>query len=190
MNKGRIVIISGPSGSGKTTLCAKVLSSPRFREKLVKSISATTRPIRSNEVNGRDYLFMGKEEFEAHIKALGFLEYENVFGNYYGTPRRNVEDLLAKGQNVLLAIDVKGAKTVEKLCPDALKIFVNAPSMEALKERLSERGSESTKDLAVRLKTAEEEVAQARYYQYIVINDKLESAYQELEDILGRELGV
>ena len=79
MNKGRIVIISGPSGSGKTTLCTKALNSPRLHGKLVKSISATTRPKRSNEVNGRDYLFMGKEEFEAHIKADGFLEYENVF---------------------------------------------------------------------------------------------------------------
>lgn len=190
MNKGRIVIISGPSGSGKTTLCTKVLNSPRFRGKLVKSISATTRPKRDGEVSGRDYLFMGKEEFEAHIKTHGFLEYENVFGNYYGTPRRNVEDLLAKGQNVLLAIDVKGAKTVEKFYPDALKIFINTPSAEVLRERLAERGSETVKDLATRLKTAEEEVAQSRHYQYIVINDKLESAYQELEDILGRELRV
>ena len=82
MNKGRIVIISGPSGSGKTTLCMKVLNSPRLRGKLVKSISATTRPKRSNELAGRDYVFMGKEEFEAHVKADGFLEYENVFGNY------------------------------------------------------------------------------------------------------------
>ncbi len=189
MNKGRIVIISGPSGSGKTTLCMKVLDSPRFRGNLVKSISATTRPKRSHEVNGRDYLFMGKEEFEAHIKADGFLEYENVFGNYYGTPRRSVEDLLAKGRNVLLAIDVKGAKTVEKIYPDALTIFINAPSMEVLKGRLSERGSENTKDLAIRLKTAEEEMAQAGRYRYAVVNDDLEKAYQRLEGILGRELG-
>ena len=190
MTKGRIVIISGPSGSGKTTLCSKVLSDSRFQGKLVRSISATTRPRRSNEEHGRDYLFMTPEEFQRQKREGGFLESESVFGNSYGTPKKNIEDLLRRGVHVVLAIDVKGAKTVVKQYPDALKIFIQAPSLDVLEKRLTGRASENKDDQGTRLKTARQEMTEAKNYQYTVINDDLAKAYQHLTEILSKELGL
>ena len=128
-NKGRIVIISGPSGSGKTTLHKRLLESPVLKGKVVKSISATTRPKRPGEKNGRDYVFLTPKMFEHKISQGHFLEWQKVFGNYYGTPRRQAEALLNKGMNVLLCIDVKGARVVCREFPQALKIFIKTPSM-------------------------------------------------------------
>ena len=188
MRKGRIFIISGPSGSGKTTLHKKLLLSKQLKGLLIKSISATTRPRRTAERHGRDYLFLGKEEF-LRKKARGyFLEWQKVFDNYYGTPRRSVEKLLRRGRNVLLCIDVKGAKVASRRYPDTVKIFIQAPSLAVLRKRLSQRGSETKKDLVLRLAIARREMREAKHYDHIVINDKFANAVRKLELIITKEL--
>lgn len=188
MRKGKIIIISGPSGSGKTTLHKKLLLSRRLKKKLVKSISATTRPRRPNEVHGRDYLFLTTKEFLRAKRAGRFLEWQRVFSNYYGTPRRNVEKLLKKGRNVLLCIDVKGAKVVARQFPDAVRVFIKAPSMAVLKKRLQLRGSETQKDLTKRLAIAKSEMCEATKYDYIVENKDLFHASKQLKDVVLMEL--
>ena len=190
MHSGKIIIISGPSGSGKTTLHKKLLVSKRLKGKLVKSISATTRPRRLGEKNGRDYLFLTPKQFLYKIKAGHFLEWQKVFENYYGTPKKNIERLLKSGKNVLLCIDVKGAAVVRRDFPPAVSIFVQAPSFSVLKKRLFLRGSETKEDLKIRLQTARQELLEAKNYNYIVINDDLEEAVKKLESILEKELAA
>src|SRR3990167_10236337 len=152
MPKGKIIIISGPSGSGKTTLQKELLAGKKFRARLMKSISATTRPRRSGEKNGRDYLFLTRKQFLDKIRKGYFLEWQKVFDHYYGTPGNYVERLLKKDKNVLLCIDVKGAAVVRRACPEAVTVFIKAPSLSILKKRLKARGSESAEDLRLRLK--------------------------------------
>ena len=186
--QARIVIISGPSGCGKTTLHKALLESPLLKGKLVKSISATTRPKRPGERDGRDYLFLSIKTFEEKIKKGYFLEWEKVFGHYYGTPKKQALVLLKKGINVLLCIDVKGAKTVAQAFPQALKIFIKAPSMKILEARLKARGSESRGSTEARLKIARRELKEARFYDYVVINADLNKALGQLQHIVCREL--
>ena len=181
MKKGKIFILSGPSGSGKTTLYKKLLASRKLAGKLVKSVSMTTRPRRVGEKHGRDYLFADEKAFLNMKKKDQFLESQKVFDNFYGTPRRSVEKLLAQGKNVLLAIDVKGAKVVSRKFPKAYKIFIKAPSWNDLKKRLEGRGSEHKDSVQLRLKTASQELKEARNYDYVVINDRLAHAFKELE---------
>ena len=188
MKLGRIVIISGPSGSGKTTLYKRLLSNSKFKGKVVKSISITTRIKRLGEKDGRDYLFIEEAEFLNKRKGGYFLEAQKVFGNYYGTPREKVDKILKSGKHVLLCIDVKGAKEVLKQRTDALKIFIKPPSVSDLRERLNKRATESRKDLARRLKTACQELKESKNYNYIVVNDNLKKAYKRLEKILLEEL--
>ena len=186
--QGRIVIISGPSGSGKTTLHKALLACGRLKGRLVKSISATTRSSRPGEKNGRDYLFLTREIFESRIKKGYFLEWEKVFDHYYGTPKRQVLNLLKKGTHVLLCIDVKGAKTVWKEFPGALKIFIKTPSIKVLESRLKSRNSENYQSLSLRLKVAKKELQEARHYDYIVVNSDLDKALRQLQDIVCQEL--
>jgi len=153
-SKARVVVISGPSGCGKTTLHKALLASPLLKGKLVKSLSATTRVKRPGERSGRDYLFLSPQIFKDRIKKGYFLEWEKVFDQYYGTPKRQVLKLLKKGIHVLLCIDVKGARNVVRAFPRALKIFIKAPSLKILEARLKARGSESRETLALRLKVA------------------------------------
>ena len=183
----RIVIISGPSGCGKTTLHKALLASPLLKGKLVKSISATTRPKRPGEHSGRDYLFLSTKTFEERIKKGYFLEWEKVFDHYYGTPKKQALNLLKKGINVLLCIDVNGAKTVAREFPQALKIFIKAPSMKVLEARLKARGSENRKSLEVRLKVARRELKEAKYYDYVVINADLNKALGQMQQIVYNE---
>lgn len=183
--KGKIFILSGPSGSGKTTLYKKLLSE---NKDLVKSISVTTRSAREGEKHGRDYFFVSPAMFEYKKKAGHFLESQKVFNNYYGTPKKSVRDLLKGGRNVLLCIDVKGAKVVSRAFPQAVKIFVKPPSLSVLKERLSNRGSEDLSTMNLRLKIAEEELREASHYNHVVINDTLSHAYQELKKIICHEI--
>jgi guanylate kinase len=187
---GKIVIISGPSGSGKTTLHKALLESPRIKGRLVKSISATTRLKRTGERQGRDYLFFSPALFESRIAKGYFLEWEKVFENYYGTPKRQVLNLLKKGKHVLLCIDVKGGRHVRQEFPDALSIFIKTPSMTILRERLRERASESHDSLSLRLKVAREEMKEAKHYNYVVVNGQLDKACRDLEKIVARELGL
>lgn len=188
MEQGKIIILSGPSGSGKTTLHQKLLQSPAFKGKLVKSLSATTRLPRAGEKNGRDYLFLSKEEFIEKQKRGDFLEFMQVFENYYGTPKDKVDAALKKGKSVLLCIDVKGAKVVSSKYPDAVKVFVKTPTLADLKKRLSKRGTESSKDLELRFKFAKAELKEAKYYDHVVVNDSLAHAYRDLARILNKEI--
>ena len=188
MRRGKIFIISGPSGSGKTTLHKQLLLNRRFSKELVKSISATTRPKHPEEKNGRDYLFLKSPDFKEKIKKGYFLEWQKVFENYYGTPKIFVEKLLLRGKNVLLCIDVKGAQVVYRQFPDAVRIFIKAPTVAILKKRLEKRGTESKKDLIHRLAIAKKELRYAKKYQHVVVNDYLTHAVKSLESIIHREL--
>jgi len=188
MTKGKIIIISGPSGSGKTTLYKKLLASKKFKGKLAKSVSTTTRPKRKGEKHGRDYTFVSSKMF-AYMKRCGhFLESEKVFGNYYGTPNKNVGDLLRAGKNVLLCIDVKGAKTVRRKLPKVVTVFIKTKSLAVLAMRLKGRGSEQKNVVQQRLKTAREELREEKKYKYVIINDQLRAAYSKLEAIIASEI--
>lgn len=184
MSKGKIVILSGPSGSGKTTLHNKLLVSKRLKGRLVKSISVTTRPPRRGERDGRDYFFITQKQFLKQKRKGYFLEWQKVFGYYYGTPQENVRELLESGQNVLLCIDVKGAKVIRRKYPLAAKIFINAPAISVLKKRLEARGAEAGVELEKRLATAQKEALEAAHYDYVIINDDLSRAFEKLESIV------
>ena len=188
MPKGKIIIISGPSGSGKTTLHKELLAGKKFRARLMKSISATTRPRRSGEKNGRDYLFLTRKQFLDKIRKGYFLEWQKVFDHYYGTPGNYVERLLKKDKNVLLCIDVKGAAVVRRACPEAVTVFIKAPSLSILKKRLMARGSESAEDLRLRLKRARQELLEAKKYKHVIVNDDLERSLKELESVVCLEI--
>lgn len=190
MLKGKIIIISGPSGSGKTTLYKKLMAGKRLKNRLARSISVTTRPKRAGEKQGRDYIFVSPKQFAYKRRHRHFLESEKVFGNYYGTPNKNVRDLLKAGKNVLLSIDVKGAKTVRQKYPGAISIFIKTPSLKILESRLKRRGSEGKRVLRLRLETARKELREAGRYQYVVINDSLGLAYKRLESIVLQEINA
>lgn len=183
--KGKIFVISAPSGCGKTTLCRKLL---KDKLKLAHSVSATTRLPRKGERNGKDYYFVTAQEFVAMIDAKEFLEYEDNFGCLYGTPKQKVEALLAKGRNVLLSIDVKGAMNVRKLYPgSSVLIFIMPPSVQALKKRLELRSQDTARAITKRLEIAKHEIAYKDKYDYVVVNDQLDKAYKKLKEIITAE---
>ena len=188
MKKGRIVILSGPSGSGKTTLYKKLLLSKDLKGKLVRSVSMTTRPKRKGEREGLDYFFVSEKKFLYKKKAEHFLESEKVFRFYYGTPHKKVRDLLKKGKHVLLCIDVKGARSVWKKHPDALKVFIKTPSLAILKKRLAFRATERKADFELRLKIARRELTEAKNYDYVIVNDSLQIAYKKLKQVVLSEI--
>ncbi len=188
MAKGKIIILSGPSGAGKTTLYKKLLAKKKFRKKLQKIVTVTTRPKRPGERQGRDYIFVSPKMFAYKIRAGHFLEWEKVFDNYYGTPKIFVHRLLQRGKNVLLCIDVKGAKTIRKKYPEAVSIFVTAPSMRELKKRLIRRGSENEQAVRLRISRVGREMKEAKNYKYVVVNKKVSQALRQLEKILSREI--
>lgn len=185
---GKIFIISGPSGSGKTTLYQKLLADRDLKGRIAKTISVTTRPMRAGEKNGRDYFFVSLKMFSYKRKAGHFLEFQKVFDNYYGTPQKQVYDFLSGGKNVLLCIDVGGARIVCQKFPEAVRIFIKTSSLEALKKRLECRGSEDKGEMRQRLKMARQELKESKYYRYVVVNDDLSKAYQELKQIMIKEL--
>ncbi|GAV31405.1 GMP kinase [Coriobacteriaceae bacterium EMTCatB1] len=185
--RGRLLIISGPSGAGKGTLVDRLVE--RVPEAWV-SVSATTRPPRPGEVDGVDYRFVSPEEFDRLVKAGEFLEWAEVHGNRYGTLRSDVEKKIAEGRLVVLEIDSQGAQQVRRLVDDAVCVFVVAPSFEELERRIRKRGAESDEEIAARLKTAERELALVGTYDYVVQNDDVARAADELvgiaESLLGR----
>jgi len=185
MSKGKIIILSGPSGSGKTTIHDRLLKSAAMSNRLVRSVSTTTRDPRRGEQNGRDYFFVSRRMFEYKIRAGHFLEWAKVFTDYYGTPARPVRDLLKTGKSVLLCIDVQGARQVMAKAPEAVGIFIQAPSMAELKSRLVHRGTETPEAVAVRLTAAQKEMRQAAQYDYVVVNDDLSRALRQVRTILG-----
>lgn len=155
-----------------------------MRLKLVKSVSCTTRPRRSSERPGRDYLFISRQEFLKKQRQGSFLESQNVFGFLYGTPREQVEALLKSGKNVLLCIDVKGKKAIKKIYPQAVSIFVLPPSLKELSQRLKGRSTEGAKEMRHRLLIAKREIAVSRRYDYRIVNDDLKHALEKLEGII------
>jgi len=182
--KGMLVVMSGPSGAGKGTLSQALLRAfPSMRF----SVSATTRQPRPGEVPGRDYIFLDEDEFQRLKDQDAFLEWAEVYGNLYGTPGQEVDRLLEKGYDVLLDIDTKGAMQVRSKCPEAVLIFVVAPSMEELGRRLRGRGTESTASLNRRLEEARSHMALIGQYDYVVINDGLDEAVQRLCAIVTAE---
>ncbi len=180
---GDLVIVSSPSGAGKTTLIRRVLQDPELSP-LYFSVSHTTRPPRTGEVDGREYHFVDRAEFLALREADGFLESAEVHGNFYGTSRAEVEHRLAQGVDVLLDIDVQGARQVRSRIPDVVKIFVFPPSREVLEARLRARGTDAPEQVARRLAVAAREMAEFGEYDYAIINDRLERAADDLRAIL------
>lgn len=179
--KSHQIAFSAPSGAGKTTIVKALL---KKYPQLILSISATTRTRRSTEQNGRDYYFLDKKTFERKIEEGAFLEFEQVHGNYYGTLSETVEHANTNGHTVLFDIDVKGALSIKKHYPNACLIFVKPPDIETLKERLRARKSETEESIALRLKRLEFEYEQAQQFSHIVINDTLETAINEVEELI------
>ena len=177
----QLVVLSAPSGAGKTTICKKLVErNPDFRI----SVSATTRPPRPGEVNGVDYYFISPEEFQQKIARGEFLEYENVHGNYYGTLRETVEELLDNGFTVLFDIDVNGALKIKQQYPDAILIFIRPPSLEELKRRLRKRKTERPEEIEKRLQRLPEEYQKAVFFDYEVVNDDLLRTLLTIEKII------
>lgn len=176
-NRGQLIVFSGPSGVGKGTLLAPLLMP---HGPLTMSISATSRQARPGEVDGVHYHFVSREEFLKMVADGDMLEYTEYNGNYYGTPLRFVEQQLDAGHNVILEIETKGAAQVQRLCPDALMIFVMPPSIDALIARLTRRGTETEAERAGRIAAAEGEIALADHYDFVVFNDDIESAREQL----------
>ena len=178
------MVVSGPSGTGKGTVCSELLAQA---EDLAYSISATTRQPRAGEVDGKNYYFMDKADFEQKIAEGGFLEYANVYGNYYGTPLGKIEERLAKGEDILLEIDTQGALNVMKKCPDGLFIFLVPPSLAELERRIRGRGSETEESLQKRMGSACKEIEDGRKYSYVVVNDTVKHAVQRIMAIRAAE---
>jgi len=182
--KGLLIVISAPSGTGKTTLVHMLLK--EFPD-LEFSVSYTTRPPRSGEVDGRDYHFVDRKTFERMIEEGDFLEWAEVYGNLYGTSRTQVLRALNEGRDVILDIDTQGALQVKKNFPEAVLIFILPPSLKELERRLRNRGTDDEETIERRLKTAREEIRRAPLYDYIVVNDVLEVAYENLKSIIRAE---
>ena len=181
-DKGALVVISGPSGVGKGSVAREVL----LRDPLTRfSVSATTRLPRPGEIDGESYYCLSEEEFLLRRAQREFLEWAQVFGNYYGTLHSEVDRLLGAGFNVLLDIDTQGAASVRQLRPEAVSVFIMPPSMEELKRRIIRRGTETPDVLEFWLSRAESEMALAPNYDYIIVNDDLETAAGELLDIIA-----
>lgn len=189
MKRGLLIIMSGPSGVGKGTVRQKVMEDDTLN--LAYSISMTTRAPRAGEENGREYFFVTKEEFEKNIKEGNLLEYNFFVSNYYGTPKSYVDKLRNEGKNVLLEIDVNGAKTVMAKCKeigdDVVSFFILPPSMQALENRIRGRRSEPEDVIQERLSKAAAEIDQSSNYKYPVVNDDLEETAKLIHDIIVKE---
>jgi guanylate kinase len=180
-----VVVISGPSGAGKSSFVKALLRGNGAD--LVYSVSATTRPKRAHEVEGKDYFFLTRDEFQRRIDAGDFVEHAEVHGEMYGTLRSQIERVLESGRNVLLDVDVQGGQAVRRVYPDALLIFVLPPSIEDLEARLRARGTDSEDRIKVRLENAQREIALMREYDYAVVNDDLETATRQVLAIVEAE---
>lgn len=181
--KNALFVISGPSGVGKGTLVKRLMEED---DSLALSISCTTRQPRVGERDGEHYFFVTEREFKNRIAENDFLEYDEHFGNYYGTPRSFVERRL-KEKSVILEIDVVGGLNSKRLMPDAVLIFIAPPSMEELEKRLAGRGTETEKNAEDRLHRVKFEYEQQAFYDYVVVNDDFETAYAELRAIIEKE---
>ena len=183
MAKGRLIVISGFSGAGKGTVVKKLLEKYNYS----LSISATTRAPREGEVDGREYYFKTVDEFKSLIDYNGLIEWAQYVDNYYGTPRKFVEDEIAEGKNVILEIEVQGAMNIKSQYPNAILIFISTKDIETLHERLAGRGSETEEVIQKRIKRASEEAESMEAYEYIVINDDLDTCVDAVHSIVVSE---
>lgn len=184
MNKGLLVVVSAPSGCGKDTVI-NALRESDF--KFEKTVSDTTRVMREGEANGVDYTFIDEITFKNRIENGYYLEYTVYNGNFYGTPKSEVEKHLEKGECVLMKIEVEGAGNVRKLIPEAVSVFLVPPSMEELEKRLKGRGTETEESFKKRFETAKEELARAPEYDYIVVNDEISKCVEKIRNIIETE---
>lgn len=182
--KGLLIVISGPSGAGKGTICREWLNRHPEAE---LSVSVTTRPPRPTEKDGVNYFFKTKEEFESMLEENEFLEYACVYGNYYGTPRKYVQQKLLEGKDVILEIDIQGALQVKERFDEGVFIFIVPPTMEELKKRIVKRGTEDPDVILRRFNSAFEEINFIKRYNYVVVNDEVEKAVQKMEAIITAE---
>ena len=180
MSKGTLFIVSGPSGCGKGTVLAEILK----QDNVYYSVSATTRAPRPGEINGVNYHFLSKDEFEKLIENGGMLEYANYCGNYYGTPKEYVFSNLKAGKDVLLEIEIQGALKIKKKFPEAVLIFVTPPSAGELRNRLAGRGTETPEKIAARLSRAAEESKQMDDYDFILVNDEVDRCVEEMHALI------
>lgn len=178
------LVLAGPSGAGKTTIARQLVG--RFPE-FAFSVSATTRTPRAGEKDGRDYDFVSRETFEAMVEKDELVEWAEVHGNLYGTPRRNLEEAMASDRYVVLDIDVQGARQIRERTPEAVLVFVFPPSAEELRRRLASRGTEPWEEVRRRLRTAERELEQGGDFDYIIANEELEQAVSRVRTIVEAE---
>ncbi|WP_196599506.1 guanylate kinase [Pectinatus frisingensis] len=193
-NRGNLIVISGPSGTGKGTVCKKLLT---MNKNIFYSVSATTRRPRPHEINGREYWFLSKVDFEKMIEENELLEWANVYGNYYGTPSEKIDELRLQGKDVLLEIDTQGALNVMKQVADGIYIFLLPPSLDELEKRIRRRGTETEAVIKRRLDAAAQEIALGTHYNYVIVNRNLSRAVNQLNAIVvaercrtGRNLGI
>ena len=181
MNKGKFIVISGPSGVGKDTICEELIK----RGNGIYSVSMTTRKKRNNEIDGVNYFFVNKEEFERHIEEDYFLEYAMYNGNYYGTPNEFIKETTNNGDNVIAVLEMNGAINAKKIFSNAITIFIIPPSFDELERRLRGRKSEDDNIISERLNIAKEEIKCKDKYDYIVINNTVDEAVLEIENIIN-----
>lgn len=182
--KGCLIVVSGPSGTGKGTVCSALLEK---HKEIAYSISATTRQPRTGEVDGVNYYFLAKNVFEKMIEDGELLEWAEVYGNYYGTPLKKIQERLADGQDILLEIDTQGAMSVKEKFPDEIYIYIMPPSLKELERRLKTRGTDSAESIECRLKSAAGEMEIAERYNYIVVNEQVEQAVEQIAAIVDAE---
>ncbi|HHW90191.1 MAG TPA: guanylate kinase [Clostridiales bacterium] len=184
MSKGILIVLSGPSGVGKGTVNKRVRE---LLPNLKKSISVTTRPRRPNEIDGVHYHFITQEQFDALVKDDGLLEYAQVYQNFYGTPKKPVLEALEKGDDMIFELDIQGARLIKQTYNDCVRIFISPPSIDELSNRLNQRGTETEEVKALRLSQTKQELEEASFYDYFVVNNNIDKAAKKVVDIISAE---
>ena len=182
--KGLLLVVSGPSGAGKGSICKALLNK---NDQIKLSVSATTRKPRNGEVHGVNYFFIEKEEFAKMIENGEFLEYAQIYDNFYGTPKAAIIECLEKGQDVILEIEMQGARQIKEVYPEGVFIFVLPPSLEELKSRIVGRGTETQEEIEKRFSCAFEEINQIVNYDYFIVNEDIEKSVSDVEAIICAE---